>query len=71
MCFIEAAEVQGGMERGNNGEVVCFFRLSEEILCSDGGEALAQVPREAVAALCVEVSKARLARGWSNLGQWK
>ena len=34
------------------------------------GRTLAQLPREAVAAPSLEVSKARLDMDWSSLGQW-
>lgn len=41
----------------------------EEILLFEGGEALAQVPRKAVAApRSLEVAKVSLDRAWSNLG---
>lgn len=36
-----------------------------------GGEALAQVPRDAVAAPSVKVFQAGLDGAWSKLGQWK
>ena len=37
-----------------------YIRYTEEIIYSEGGEAVAQLPREAVGAPSLEVLKARL-----------